>query len=97
MSRIRVQFARMAEAERAFQAAYEALHDELSDLDGQLRTHLDAWEGTAQRAYQGAYEEWQAAADDMAAALADLRRAIEHAHRNFRGAQAANLTMWRRR
>jgi uncharacterized protein YukE len=51
--------------------------------------------GAARSAYQDAYDEWHAAADDMAEALAGLRRVIAHAHGNFRSAHGANLKMWR--
>lgn len=96
MNRVRVEFARMSEAEQAFRTSLGALLDELADLDQQLQAHLSDWTGDAQKAYQVAYDEWHATANDMADALSVLHQVIVRAHRNFRSAHSANLTMWKR-
>lgn len=65
-----------------------------TDLEAQLRTLHDTWEGLAARAHVVAHEEWTTGMKDMREAIADLRAAARAAHGNYTGAAETNRSMW---
>lgn len=73
-----------------------ALERLTADLEKQIRTLHETWEGLAARAQAEAQEEWTNGMNAMRTALADLRAAARVAHGNYVAAVDANLAMWRR-
>src|SRR5215471_6742997 len=92
--RIVAEFAAMEQAADGFQRELNALHNELSGLDRNLRASLARWEGDAAHAYWQAHNKWQLAANDMAKQLAWLQGLIVAAHRNYQNSLHTNVTMW---
>ncbi|WP_433151922.1 WXG100 family type VII secretion target [Actinomadura nitritigenes] len=81
-------------AEGQFKKALDAYERILERLDRDLRGSLAEWSGDARAAYGVAHEDWVRSAELMARAIADFHKALQHAHRNFRSAHEAHLTMW---
>ena len=66
----------------------------LADLDKQMATLQDTWQGDAADAHQVAHEEWSAGMRAMRQAMVDLRTAARSAHGNYTAAADANASMW---
>ncbi|GAA1559567.1 hypothetical protein GCM10009678_48170 [Actinomadura kijaniata] len=94
MSYMRANFGGLTEGEAQFTQAARALMDELSDLEGKLKTKLNQWEGGAQEAYWRFQKEWDTAAKDMQNVVAQLGVAIRDAHDNYQAAERANTGIW---
>ncbi|MGK5550483.1 WXG100 family type VII secretion target [Actinomadura kijaniata] len=94
MSYTRANFGGLTEGEAQFSQAARALLDELSDLEGKLKTKLNQWEGGAQEAYWRFQKEWDTAAKDMQNVVAQLGVAIRDAHDNYQAAERANTGIW---
>ncbi|REE96696.1 WXG100 family type VII secretion target [Thermomonospora umbrina] len=94
MVEIRAEFAAFDEAERFFRQALKVLQRELDDLEDDLETSLERWEGDDRAAYAVARAKWNKAARDLHAELARLHFAIERSLRNYRNAGATNVRMW---
>jgi 6 kDa early secretory antigenic target len=94
MSYTRANFGGLTEGEAQFSKAARALMDELSDLEGKLRTKLTQWEGGAQEAYWQYQKQWDAAAKDMQNIVAQLGLAIRDAHDNYQQAEKSNSGIW---
>lgn len=79
--------------------------DQMSQFDGQLEQSLArakasveslglSWEGDAANAQQAAQTQWNNGADELRAALGQLRDIAEGAHANYSGAANVNTRMW---
>lgn len=64
-------------------------------VDGQIADLHNTWSGNAAAAHRARHDEWMAAATQMREALAQLRAAAHHAHRNYTEAAQLNLDMLR--
>ena len=79
--------------------------DRMSQFDGQLEQSLArakssveslglSWQGDAANAQQTAQTQWNDGADELRAALGQLRDIAERAHANYSGAADVNNRMW---
>ena len=69
--------------------------DVLLDHVARATTLLHAsWNGEAASAHLLAQGDWRRGGCEMAAALADLRRVSDVAHRNYTAAASNNVRMW---
>ena len=79
--------------------------DQMSQFDGQLEQSLArvtasveslglSWHGDAASAQHAAQAQWNSGADELRAALGQLRDIAERAHANYAGAAAMNKRMW---
>ena len=69
--------------------------DELTtDLDRQVATLHQTWEGLAAVAQKEAHEEWSKGMRAVHKALVELGEAGRLAHANYTGAADTNLAMW---
>ncbi len=79
--------------------------DQMSQFDGQLEQSLVrakasvdslglAWRGDAANAQQAAQDQWNSGAEELRAALGQLRAIAEQAHANYSGAAENNQRMW---
>jgi len=79
--------------------------DQMSQFDSHLEQSLArakasveslglSWHGDASSAQQAAQAQWNSGAEELRAALRQLRDIAEQAHGNYRDAAANNLRMW---
>lgn len=79
--------------------------DQMSQFDSQLEQSLArarasveslglSWQGDASSAQQAAQAQWNSGAEELRAALRQLRDIAEQAHGNYSGAAANNSRMW---
>jgi len=90
----RANFGSLTSGEANFSLAARALRDELTDLEGKLKTSLGQWEGDAQSFYWQAKAKWDQAAQDMQNIVQQLGVAIGDAHANYQSAEKANSGIW---
>jgi WXG100 family type VII secretion target len=62
-------------------------------VDGQVADLHTTWSGEAAAAHRAQHDEWLSGATQMREALAELRQAADHAHRNYTGAAQLNRDM----
>ena len=72
-----------------------ALESITHDLESQMRTLHDEWEGLAAQAHGEAHAQWTAGMVAMRQAMSELRAAARAAHGNYTAAGDANASMWR--
>lgn len=78
-------------------AAFARRLDAVDAETGRRVEQLHAgWRGTAAAAHRETHHRWSAAADEMRAALAELRAIVAAAHVNYASAVRANVGMWSR-
>lgn len=79
--------------------------DQMSQFEGQLEQSLarakasveslgQSWQGEAASAQQAAQAQWNSGAEELRAALAQLRDIAEKAHANYNDAASMNTRMW---
>jgi WXG100 family type VII secretion target len=79
--------------------------DQMSQFEGQLEQSLArvkasvqslglSWQGDGASAQRAAQEQWDSGAEQLRAALGQLRDIAEQAHGNYSGAVAMNTRMW---
>jgi 6 kDa early secretory antigenic target len=91
---VRAVFGTLADGEAEFMAAYNGLVSTVNDLDSQLRSRLDTWDGQAQAAYYQAKATWDRAIADMGAVIQGLSRVIGTANANYQAAEQSNAGMF---
>lgn len=77
---------------QAFERHAEAI---ATRVDSQVADLHTTWSGSGAAAHRARHGEWMAAAAQMREALAELRAAAHHAHRNYTEAAQLNLDMLR--
>jgi WXG100 family type VII secretion target len=90
----RVKFDGLTAGEANFSKAARAMQNELTDLEGKLRSHLAVWESSARDAYQIYQGQWHQAAMDMQNVVHQLAGAIATANSNYQAAEKANTGIW---
>jgi WXG100 family type VII secretion target len=79
--------------------------DQMSQFEGQLEQSLArakasveslglSWQGDAASAQQAAQAQWNSGAEELRAALGQLRDITEQAHANYSQAAQMNTRMW---
>jgi WXG100 family type VII secretion target len=71
-----------------------ALESITTDLESQMLTLHDEWDGLAAQAHTEAHAQWTAGMVAMRQAMSELRAAARAAHGNYTAAGDANLSMW---
>lgn len=87
-------FGALSTGQQDFLLVYNSLRSTLDDLDGQLKSSLSQWEGSAQAEYHVAKAQWDAAAQHMAMVMNKLGGVIGTAHENYTAVERANAQMW---
>lgn len=77
---------------QSFEGRAEAI---AARIDSQVAGLHDTWSGQAAEAHRAQHDEWMAGAAQMREALAQLRAAAHHAHRNYTDAAQLNVDMLR--
>ncbi len=87
---IRVQFGALDTAEGDLSSAHAAMGQRLADLRADIQPMVSTWEGSAREAYYAHQQQWDAAWDELTAALADFRRATATANADYQAGEARN-------
>jgi WXG100 family type VII secretion target len=87
-------FGSLGEGEASFAQAYNGLTSTVSDLQGQLQSHLSNWEGSAQAAYHEAQTIWNQAIADMGQVISAMSSVIATANENYQNAERTNSGMF---
>jgi 6 kDa early secretory antigenic target len=87
-------FGTLSDAQAQFMAAYTGLTSEINDLDAQLRSHLQDWQGSAQAAYYEAKGIWDRAIADMGMVIQNLSAVVGDANQNYQTAESTNASMF---
>lgn len=87
-------FGSLSEGEAAFAQAYNGLTSTVSDLQGQLQSHLSSWEGSAQAAYHEAQTIWNKAIADMGQVISAMSQVAGVANENYQNAERTNQGMF---
>jgi WXG100 family type VII secretion target len=90
----RANFSSLSQGEANFQQVYSQLVQTIDTLDGQLRSNLSTWDGSAQQAYYAAKAKWDAAMANMQMVLNNLRGVIGEANVNYSTTEAHNHSLW---
>ncbi|MBJ7339787.1 WXG100 family type VII secretion target [Mycolicibacterium sp.] len=73
-------------------------HSKLEQTLASVRSSVSAlgvsWHGDASSAQESAQQQWDAGAEQLREALAQLRDIAEQAHSNYSNAVATNTRMW---
>ncbi|MCV7288947.1 WXG100 family type VII secretion target [Mycolicibacterium wolinskyi] len=75
----------------AFQRDVEASLEDIDQAMAALRQH---WHGSGSDAQAQAQQQWEDGAEQMRAALSQLQKAAEAAHKNYTEAKKKNGEMW---
>jgi 6 kDa early secretory antigenic target len=90
----RANFSSLSQGEANFQQIYNQLVQTIDTLDGQLRSNLATWDGSAQQAYYAAKAKWDAAMANMQMVLKNLQGVAQQASVNYPATEAANTRLW---
>jgi WXG100 family type VII secretion target len=72
----------------------ERLEQSLARVKASMATLAPLWRGDAAAAQQSAQQQWESGAEELRAALGQLRDIAEKAHGNYPDAAAMNTRMW---
>jgi len=72
----------------------ERLEQSLARVKSSMATLAPLWHGEAAAAQQSAQQQWESGAEELRAALGQLRDVAEKAHGNYSEAADMNTRMW---
>jgi WXG100 family type VII secretion target len=72
----------------------ERLEQSLARVKSSMATLAPVWRGDAATAQQSAQQQWESGAEQLRAALGQLRDIAEKAHGNYSEAAGMNTRMW---
>ena len=72
----------------------ERLEQSLAQVKSSMATLAPLWHGDAATAQQAAQQQWESGAQELRAALGQLRDIAEKAHGNYGDAASMNTRMW---
>jgi WXG100 family type VII secretion target len=72
----------------------ERLEQSLARVKASMATLDPLWRGDAAGAQQSAQQQWESGAEELRAALGQLRDIAEKAHGNYSDAAVMNTRMW---
>jgi len=94
-SEIKVTFGALAAAQSDVSGTASRITAQLEDLRRFLAPMVASWQGTAAQDYQVRQKQWDTAAGDLAAVLAQIGVALGAANDSYRQAESANAARWR--
>ena len=86
--------AALDDAARALDDGVRAVERQLAELRAYLAPLRASWSGPAAEAFDAHQRQWDRAATDLAASLAQLHDVVQVAHHNYGAAVAADQRMW---
>jgi early secretory antigenic target protein ESAT-6 len=94
-SEIKVTFGALAAAQSDVSGTASRITGQMEDLRRFLAPMVASWQGSAAQDYQARQKQWDTAARDLAAVLAQIGVALGAANDNYRQAENANAARWR--
>ncbi|MGI9001585.1 MAG: WXG100 family type VII secretion target [Pseudonocardia sp.] len=95
MSEIRVQFGHLASAQSDVAGTAGRISAKLDELKQFLAPMAATWEGQAAEDYRAKQRQWDTAAADLAAVLAQIGVALGSANESYQQVEQANAARWR--
>ena len=95
MTEIRVTFGALESARADVAGTAARISGRLDELRRFLAPLAATWEGQAAQDYQGRQRQWDTAATDLAAVLAQIGVAVGAANDGYRQVEQANAARWR--
>ena len=94
MGEIHVNFESLQAGQAGIDSNFKRLLSTLEDLETGLQPMIDAWSGAAQEAYLVCKQQWDQAAQELAAVLNAVSRAVGTANDNYLAAHEATVQIW---
>ena len=94
MSEILVTFSAISTAEGDIATTSQNINGQLADLKAYLAPLVADWTGSAAELYQAKQKQWDEAAAELNAILAQISRAVGAAGEDFRAAENSNASIW---
>jgi WXG100 family type VII secretion target len=95
MPEIRVTFGELSAAQQNVVGTSQRITAQLDDLRRFLAPLTAGWEGQAAQDYQLRQRQWDTAAADLTAVLAQIGVALGTANDNYQAVERANAARWR--
>ncbi len=95
MAEIKVTFGALEAAQADVAGTAARITGQLEDLQRFLAPLVATWEGQAATEYQAKQRQWDTAAADLAAVLAQIGVALGAANDSYRQVEQANAARWR--
>jgi 6 kDa early secretory antigenic target len=94
-SEIKVTFGALSTAQGDVAATASRITTQLDDLKRFLAPMVATWTGAAAQDYQAKQRQWDTAAADISAVLAQIGVALGAAHDSYRQVETTNAARWR--
>lgn len=94
MSEIKVNFGSLEAGRAGIAKTHGQLVSTLDDLEANLQSMLQTWDGQAREAYYQCKSEWDSAAAAMAQTLNQIGTAVGNANENYGAAEKAATNTW---
>lgn len=94
MSEIKVTFGELSAAQQSVASTSQRISGQLDELKRYLAPLAATWEGQAAQDYQVKQRQWDAAAADLTAVLAQIGVALGSANDNYQLVEQANARRW---
>ncbi|MFJ6775103.1 WXG100 family type VII secretion target [Kitasatospora sp. NPDC091257] len=91
---ILVNFQTVHQAAEEVKASASRIDHLLNDLKGNVTRIATSWEGIAQQGYQAHQAKWDAKANDLQQACAQIATSLEQAAQSYRTTEDANAKLW---
>jgi WXG100 family type VII secretion target len=89
-----VNFAALHGASGHIADAINRLQSELGDLERSAAPLVSTWEGEARQAYEQRQDAWRRAAGDLAAMLAEIKRAVDDSAVDYAATERRNASLF---
>jgi WXG100 family type VII secretion target len=90
----KVTFEALSTAHSDITAAWGSITQQMEDLRAFVGNFAQDWTGSAAESYQGLQQQWDAAANDLAAILHTIGGAVDAANQNYQAAETANKNIF---
>jgi len=94
MSEIKVTFGELSAAQQSAASTSQRISGQLDELKRYLAPLAATWEGQAAQDYQVKQRQWDTAAADLTAVLAQIGVALGSANDNYQLVEQANARRW---
>ncbi len=94
MTEIKVTFGELGNAQQNVAGTSQRMTAQLEDLKRYLAPMVASWSGQAAADYQVKQRQWDTAAADLTAVLAQIGVAVGHANDGYQQVEQANARRW---
>jgi WXG100 family type VII secretion target len=89
-----VNFAALHSASDHVAGAVMMLNEQLSQLERDAAPLVSTWDGDARTAYDARQKQWQSAASELSAMLADIKKALDESAQDYRNTEDRNKQLF---